>query len=262
MIFFSVDLEYWFSSPMADREKLKSSEKYFEDCTDFLLDILESTGNKATFFTLGELAGKNPELIRKISDKGHEIGFHSYDHTLLDRRKSEDYLEECKLWKKKLENITGKKVIGHRAPAWSYVNWLPEVLQKAGFRYDSSKNELLFHSEQPEEYEIKEFMVRNFGKSIFSIPFSGSIFFRFLPYSLIRLMIRYNEKKYGNVILYTHPWEFFKSEWIKRSYIPFFLRLYNFSFIKYNRSKIERLLKDFRTERIDFLIRDRKKGSD
>jgi peptidoglycan/xylan/chitin deacetylase (PgdA/CDA1 family) len=197
MIYFSVDLEYWNNSSILKDSYKDTIPDYLYETVDFILKNLKETHNKATFFVLGEVCEKYPELIRKISQNGHDIGFHSYDHVLLHRKKPEDYYNECIEGKKMLESITGKQVFGHRAPAWSFTDWLPDVLERAGFLYDSSINEIRFPGLiKTNLLKIKQYPIRNFGFGIFSIPFAGSIFFRILPYFIIRLIIRYNEKKH------------------------------------------------------------------
>ncbi|MCK9225553.1 MAG: polysaccharide deacetylase family protein [Candidatus Muirbacterium halophilum] len=249
MIYFSIDLEFWYNSPLLKKTIYKEYPDYMEETVDFLLKKLKNTNNKATFFVLGSVCEKYPKLIRKIALHGHEIAFHSYDHKLLNNKDKDEYYKECLYWKNEIERVSGKKVYGHRAPAWSYTNWLYDVLEKCDFKYDSSKNELRFHKAFKEnKYNIKEYIVRNFGFGYFSIPFAGSIFFRIIPYFILRFIIKYNEKKFKNVIIYTHPWEFFDSSWIKSFKLPVFFKLYNFSFIKNNRKKLNKLLLDFKTE--------------
>lgn len=111
------------------------------DNTRQLLDLLGESGTKATFFILGEVAKTYPELIREISDCGHELGIHGYSHTRYYNLTKEEATEEIVRAKNLVEDISGVKVIGHRAPEFSITQktlWVMELLIDAGIKYDSS----------------------------------------------------------------------------------------------------------------------------
>ncbi len=109
--------------------------------TDKVLKILAETDQKATFFVLGWVAEKNPNLIKRIVEAGHEIASHGYSHKRIFTQTKDEFREDVRKSKRILENIMKKPVIGYRAPTYS-VNkktlWALDVLREEGFEYDSS----------------------------------------------------------------------------------------------------------------------------
>jgi polysaccharide deacetylase family protein (PEP-CTERM system associated) len=96
---------------------------------------------RATFFVLGWLAERYPNLIRTIKEEGHEIACHGYSHKLIYTQSKEEFREDVRKAKAILEDITGSEVVGYRAPSYSITSqsqWAFEVLMEEGFKYDSS----------------------------------------------------------------------------------------------------------------------------
>ena len=96
---------------------------------------------QATFFILGWIAERYPDLIRRIQKEGHEIACHGYAHKLIYHQSKEEFREDIRKAKAILENIIGDEVIGYRAPSYSITNksqWAFEILTEEGFKYDSS----------------------------------------------------------------------------------------------------------------------------
>lgn len=96
---------------------------------------------KATFFCLGWIAERYPHLIRDIVERGHEVASHSYDHKLIYEMTPNDFREDVRRSKKILADITGREVIGYRAPSYSITEksfWALRILTEEGYRYDSS----------------------------------------------------------------------------------------------------------------------------
>lgn len=168
-----------------------------------ILDELDKRGLKATFFCLGWVAEKHPEVIREIDKRGHQIGCHSYQHELSSRFTPEAFIEDTSKAKKLIEDIIEKEIDCFRAPGFSITvhnTWAIDKLVEMGFKYDSSVFPAhhdyggMPHYGKAEPAilrtslgnEIKEFPIniRNiFGKSI---VFSGGGFFRFFPYWMIK----------------------------------------------------------------------------
>jgi len=111
---------------------------------DSAINNQQSTINnpiRATFFVLGWIAERYPDLIRRIQKEGHEIACHGYAHRLVYTQSREEFRQDVKRAKSILEDVTGKEVIGYRAPSYSITNkarWAFEVLAEEGFKYDSS----------------------------------------------------------------------------------------------------------------------------
>ena len=145
----TIDLEDYFMvsafESVVKRESWHLHESRIEPNTRKILDILdEANGNagvKATFFCLGWVGERYPSLIREIDRRGHEIACHGYDHQLVYRMTPEQFREDILISKHILEDASGKKVIGYRAPSYSITRqslWALDILGEEGYRYDSS----------------------------------------------------------------------------------------------------------------------------
>ena len=109
--------------------------------TNRILNLLSKNETKATFFILGEVGAKFPELIRDIVNNGHELGVHGYYHHQVYNLTPEEFRKQVRDSKVVLEDIAGIPVTGHRSPAFSITNqtrWAWEILLEEGFKYDSS----------------------------------------------------------------------------------------------------------------------------
>lgn len=141
----TVDLEdYYCVTGLADVapvERWAEFESRVERSTEILLEALSVAGTLATFFVLGWVAEKHPGLVKTIAWLGHEIATHGTRHRLLTGMKREDFARDLEAGKKRLEDVSGREVIGHRAPSFSITEetpWAFEVMAWAGLRYDSS----------------------------------------------------------------------------------------------------------------------------
>ena len=144
----TIDLEDYFMvsafEGVVKREDWENYESRIERNTYRLLDLLNhSSCNpiRATFFCIGWVAERHPQLIREIHRHGHEIACHSYDHRIIYKMTIDEFREDIRKSRKILEDIIGEEVIGYRAPSYSITNqsrWAFEILVEEGFRYDSS----------------------------------------------------------------------------------------------------------------------------
>ena len=176
---------------------------------------------KATFFILGWIAERFPELVRDIHSRGHEIGCHSYFHRLAYNLTPEDFQEDTKKAKDILEHISGSEVVGYRAPSYSITKkslWALDILEELGFKYDSSIFPIVHDrygiSDAP---RFKYKLVNNdmfeypMSTSFFcgmKLPVSGGGYFRLFPYSFTRMLLRkINRKEKRPFVFYLHPWE-------------------------------------------------------
>jgi polysaccharide deacetylase family protein (PEP-CTERM system associated) len=221
----SVDLEDFFCDlPFESWSKYES--RVLKN-TNKILDLFEKYQIKATFFTLGYIAEKFPDLIKKIDKKGHEIASHSYAHLDIRKTTEKDFENDVKKSIEILEKITGKKVFGFRAPYFSIDKksfWAMKILSKY-FKYDSS----IFPVKTP-LYGIKN-APRNIYKPnitnpsiedlesklieiplatdripiIGNIPIAGGFHLRFLPYFYIKYGLNKINKNNNSFIFYIHP---------------------------------------------------------
>ena len=221
----SVDLEDYFCDlPFSMWEKYQSR---IIDSTNVLLDTFEKHNVNATFFTLGYIAEKFPDLIKKIHDKGHEIASHSYSHPDLRKISKDDFEKDFLKSLHIIEKITGEKVLGFRAPYFSVDKsnfWVFDILRKY-IKYDSSvfpvKTPLYGLSGAPREvyHPSMEDITREDSSESFisfplliyrvlsccNLPVAGGFYFRFLPYFLIKKGLNKFSKNKKPAMFYIHP---------------------------------------------------------
>jgi polysaccharide deacetylase family protein (PEP-CTERM system associated) len=192
--------------------------------TDVVLDMLEETGNKATFFILGMLARYRPHLVRKIASRGHEIGIHGQNHEAMYSLSPAAVRKELEDAYKTVTDITGSKVYGFRAPFFSInkINlYVLEALADLGLIYDSS----IFPVKLP-RYGIDKFSEKDAlyklanGKEIVELPLtvyeccgkkwpvSGGGYIRLMPGPLVNKIFNDFHNKNINATVYMHPYEF------------------------------------------------------
>ena len=131
-------MEFEAALPGELRESLPSR---VECSVEQVLALLAKHDARATFFTVGQVAEAHPEMIRRIDCAGHEVACHSYRHELVYRQSPEEFRADIYRAKAVLEDLTGKAVIGYRAPNYSIQGgqqWAYDILLEEGFRYDSS----------------------------------------------------------------------------------------------------------------------------
>ncbi len=212
----------------------------YPEITRKILEFLEERNIKATIFTVGALAKKDPQLVRRIHAAGHEIAHHSYDHVTLDQKTPGMFREETHRAKDILENIIGASVLGYRAPVFSLTRktlWAVDILKDLGFSYSSSvlpaASPLHGMPGLPETpfrwanglLEIPVPLAR-LGPAI--MPYLGGFYFRYLPLRIIKDQI---EKANRSTALWTywHPYDFDAGEknWrIKGASVPVSLLLW------------------------------------
>jgi polysaccharide deacetylase family protein (PEP-CTERM system associated) len=220
----TIDLEEYFQihvlSRLIEPRTWKDLPSAIQENTRKILDLLELKGISATFFCLGWIAEHHRELIREIHGKGHEIACHGYSHQAIYRQKPEEFRKDVARAKGVLEDITGEKVLGYRAPTYSITEktrWALEVLEDLGFRYDSSIFPI-YHDNygipdaprfphRLKENTLVEFPITTIKLGPFNLPISGGGYFRLLPYPLIKMGLGTLRASGMPFIFYLHPWE-------------------------------------------------------
>lgn len=259
--FLSIDLEdYYCDLPFS---KWEFYEERVTNNTKKILSLLKKYNTKATFFTLGYIGEKFPDLIQQIVRDGHEIGSHTYSHIDLRKNSKEKVTEDIKKSVKILEDISGKEILGFRAPFFSINKdsfWVFELLEKL-FLYDSSifpvRTPLYGIPNAPREiYKISSnnpIINNEKGKLIEipaathnipilgNIPIAGGFHLRFLPYFFIKYGIKNNLKNNNPVMIYLHP----KDIDVEMPKIEDYGWHYYYN-LKTGYSKFENLLKDFK----------------
>jgi polysaccharide deacetylase family protein (PEP-CTERM system associated) len=224
----SIDVEDYYQvegfSPQVRFDEWPSYESRVVGNTWRLLELLRLHQVKATFFILGWIGERFPQVVRAIHQEGHEVASHGYRHRLLYTMTREEFAEDTKRAKTILEDLCGEPVIGYRAPCFSIIQqnlWCLDVLHDLGFLYDSSTFPIHhdrygisngarapYYHHLPEGRRLLEFplaTVQLLGKNV---PVAGGGYFRLFPYQFTRWALRrINEREKAPAIFYLHPWE-------------------------------------------------------
>lgn len=254
------DIEEWFHCDFytKDLNQCKHEVRIFKNM-DFILQSLSKSNKKATFFILGWIAEKYPEIVKNILNEGHEIGCHSMQHDLVYRMTPPEFRADTKMALNRIEQISGEKIVLYRAPAFSITNetpWAFEILLECGITHDASvfpgRRDFGGFPElgisKPVLLEINGQLLKEFPMSLMNIglaklAFSGGGYFRLLPYDLIRILVSNSDY----VMTYFHPRDFDKDQPILEhlSKLRKFKSYYGLSNAG---SKFEKLLFDFDTQ--------------
>ena len=236
--------------------------------TEKLLEILHSSGCKATFFVLGWVAEKYPLVIRRIADSGHEIACHSLRHRLVYQMTPAEFREDSRIAKNLLEDISSKKVYGYRAPSFSITKeswWAFEVLRELEFTYDSSifpihhpNYGMIESSRFPFEISTSsghliEFPLPTLEFTGKRAPLGGGAYLRLLPYAFTQWGVSYiNGRECRPVCIYLHPWELDPDQ--PRVRASFSARLRHYLGLRGMECKLRKLLRDFEFEPLQELV--------
>jgi polysaccharide deacetylase family protein (PEP-CTERM system associated) len=228
-----------------------------------ILAVLAAGGVHATFFTLGWIAERYPEMVRRLADAGHELASHGFGHQRASAQARNEFLADIRLAKAILEDITGRDVRGYRAPSFSVgaANpWAFDAIAEAGYRYSSSIYPIrhdhygmpgaprFAHEVRPGLLEIPVATVRLFRSNW---PAGGGGYFRLLPYALSRWSIRrINAHDRQPAMFYFHPWELDPDQ----PRVPGTgakTRFRHYVNLRRMAPRLTRLLRDFRWSRVD-----------
>lgn len=229
MIALTIDSEQW-NCPLLEGEKAEenNTNDFSRKGNEILLDLLRKHNIKATFFITGFFAENEPQQVKKIASLGHEIACHGYNHHYRGN-KNFDLEEDIKKAKKILEVIVGKKVIGFRAPQLQYSEDLLKILNRLGFKYDSS----LHPTYLPGCYNNLDKPLRIFkplnDSGILEIPLTVSpcrlpvswMFMRIFGVNRTINSCKKSLEKGFNAVIYIHSWEFIS---IKSKLVPFYYK--------------------------------------
>jgi polysaccharide deacetylase family protein (PEP-CTERM system associated) len=224
----SVDVEDYFHvaalSRAIARKDWDRMEYRAEASTERLLDLFAAHGTQATFFILGWVAQRSPQLIRRIHAAGHEIACHGMSHELIYRQTPEQFTLETRQSKALLEDAIGQKVSGYRAASWSVTRqslWALDIIHELGFEYDSSvfpiRHDIYGIPGAPQypgyvttaaNRRLVEFPPSTVSIPGLRLPVGGGGYFRLLPYWVTSKGLRRINEKIGQpFIFYLHPWE-------------------------------------------------------
>jgi polysaccharide deacetylase family protein (PEP-CTERM system associated) len=257
---FSIDLEDWFCvhnlSGVIKREEWERCQSRVERNTLILLNLLSQHNVEATFFVLGWVAERYPDLVKEVERRGHEIATHGYSHRLLTALEPQEFRADLERSLEVLARCTSRPVRGFRAPSFSITRktwWAVEILRSCGIRYDSSIFPIGFHPDYgipdaplsahllPEGvFELPMSCAEVFGRKV---PCSGGGYFRLLPYVATRALMRRCNRQGRPVIFYLHPWEVDPEQ--PRVELPAVKRFRHYQNLDRTAERLERLLQDF-----------------
>jgi polysaccharide deacetylase family protein (PEP-CTERM system associated) len=220
----SIDVEDWFHTDnmrgVIGRDEWEGCELRVERNTMRMLEIIDAGNARATFFVLGWVAEKCPDLVRTIAAAGHEIASHGYGHEHIYSLRPSEFRSDVLRSKRYLEDLTGKPVRGYRAPCFSITEWAIPILQDVGFDYDSSVVPTIAHDRYGRLsgmhagrpivmlrngfYEVCVSCIR-LGKR--GIPWGGGGYFRLVPFPLWLQGVRTILRSGMPYVFYIHPWE-------------------------------------------------------
>jgi len=220
----SIDVEDWFQvenlKGVIARDTWDSRELRVERNTDRMLELMAARNIRCTCFILGWVADKCPTLIKRIADAGHEIASHGYGHELIYNLTPVQFRDDLIRARDLLQNITGQRICGYRAPSFSITDWAIDILQETGIEYDSSAFPTVAHDRYGKLTGMKpgtpivklregfhEVCVSclNVGKR--GLPWGGGGYFRLIPYAVFKRGVRKILKGGQPYVFYIHPWE-------------------------------------------------------
>ena len=223
----TIDVEDYFHVSVfektVDRSRWDSLESRVRANTARLLDLFDEHGVRGTFFVLGWVAERYPELVRTIAERGHELASHGYAHRLVYDQTPEAFREDIRRAKDLIESAAAQPVRGYRAPSFSVTArsmWALDVLLEEGYTYDASifpiRHDRYGIPDAPRwPHTIERGRGRIFevpGSTVrigsTNLPVAGGGYFRILPYAWTRWGIaRVNAAERQPAIFYLHPWE-------------------------------------------------------
>jgi len=270
----TIDVEDYFQvsamAPYIRRDEWDARECRVERNVERILALLQRRGAQATFFTLGWLAERYPQMVRRIVEQGHELASHGYGHERVSELDRARFRQDLMRAKGVLEDVSGAAVRGYRAPSFSIDQrnraWAFETLAETGHLYSSSiypiKHDHYGMPDAPRfahrvEAGLLEVPPTTLRAGERNWPSSGGGYFRLLPYAVSRWMIRHvNRSDRQSAVFYFHPWEIDPGQ-PRVAGIDAKTRFRHYLNLGTMERRLDRLLGDFRWGRMDeiFLMR-------
>lgn len=257
----SVDLEDWFNvnnlRGAVPRTAWPDLELRVVENGRQLLRLLARHDVQATFFVLGWIAERVPELVREIEAAGHEIATHGYSHRLLTELNPRTFEEDIKKALEVTGRCASRAIVGYRAPSFSLTEetmWAADVLARNGIRYSSSVFPIGYHPDYGmgkapltvyrHNDQLVEFPLSAVDVLGVRVPCGGGGYFRVFPYALTKLLLRKCVREGRPVNFYIHPWEVDPGQpKVKLPWSKSFRHYFN---LARTEGRLDRLLRDFR----------------
>ncbi|MDP4546409.1 XrtA system polysaccharide deacetylase [Marinobacter sp. MDS2] len=260
----TIDVEDYFQvaalAEAVDYDDWASMEYRVEANTDRILSLFDEAGVKGTFFTLGWVAERSPEMVKRIAAAGHEVASHGYSHQLIYNQTPDVFREETIRSKKILEDIVQAPVTGYRAASYSITNesrWALDILAEQGFTWDSSIFPV--HHDRygmpgtprwphrlttDKGYELAEFPLSTLKFPGYNLPIAGGGYFRLFPYWFSRMGLGSINRQGKPFVFYLHPWEVDPEQ--PRLDVKWFSRFRHYNNLDVCEQRLATLLSDFR----------------
>jgi polysaccharide deacetylase family protein (PEP-CTERM system associated) len=266
----TIDVEDYFQvsafAPFIARSSWEERPCRIERNIDRILELLAEEGVHATFFTLGWIAERYPDMVRRIVAGGHELASHGYEHERAGNLDADGFFADVSLAKAVLEDISGGAVHGYRAPSFSigeHNRWAYDCLARAGYKYSSSvypirhdhygspRGSRFAHMTHTQVLEVPIATARVFRTNV---PAGGGGYFRLMPYPLSRwLLRRVNQRDAEPAIFYFHPWEIDPDQ-PRVEGVDAKTRFRHYLNLERTAIRLGMLLRDFRWDRMDHVV--------
>lgn len=269
----TIDVEDYFQvAALAEAVNLDdwhSMEYRVEANTHRLLELLDRHSTRATFFTLGWVAERSPQLVRDIQKAGHEVASHGYSHQLIYNQTPEVFREETRRSKQILEDITGEPITGYRAASYSITSqsrWALDILAEEGFVWDSSIFPV--HHDRygmpgsprwphrlttDKGYKLAEFPLSTLKFPGYTLPIAGGGYFRLFPYWFSRWGLGSINRQGQPFVFYLHPWEVDPGQ--PRLNVKWFSRFRHYNNLDVCEQRLDQLLGHFRFSAMGDVLR-------
>jgi len=263
----TVDVEDYFQvsalAPHVARADWERIPCRVERNVETILSLFAESGARATFFTLGWIAERYPQLVKSIVAQGHELASHGYAHLRIHEQTPDEFTQDIGRAKALLEDLSGTQVKGYRAPSFSIgprTLWAFERIAQAGYRYSSSvypvRHDLYGMPDAPRfpyrpRPDLLEIPLTTAAVLNRNLPAAGGGYFRLLPYGVSRALIRrVNNAERRAAIFYFHPWEIDPAQ-PRVPRIGIKTRFRHYVNLRRTEPRLRRLLCDFRWRRMD-----------
>jgi polysaccharide deacetylase family protein (PEP-CTERM system associated) len=253
----TVDFEDWYQGLEIPASEWDRFEDRLATAGRRLLGLFAEAGVRGTFFVLGAVAERHPELVREIVARGHELATHGWSHTLVYRMEPAVFRSELLRSIEVLEAIGGTRIVGHRAPFFSITRqslWALDIVRAVGLQYDSSVFPVLNYrygiEDAPRwpypvgEDGLVEFPISTWRVLGWNVPIGGGAYFRLFPYALTRAGLRSINRAGKPAVFYIHPWEVDPDH--PRIPLPRRIAATHYANLRQTEPRLRRLLRDLR----------------
>jgi len=267
----TVDVEDYFQVSAFERyigrEQWDHQECRVEANIDRILELFRRHDVSATFFTLGWIAERYPQMVQRIVAEGHELASHGWAHVRVTEQEPEQFRQDVFRTKALLEDVSGQEIMGYRAASYSICAenlWALDVLRESGYSYSSSiypiRHDLYGMPDaprfafRPADDEFVEFPVTTVRLAGKNLPCGGGGWFRLVPYAGMRWALqRVNQVDGESAIFYFHPWEIDPGQPRQRN-LDAKTRFRHYLNLDRMEQRLDRLLRDFAWGRMDEVL--------